>query len=159
MLTASIRPATAFGARDTLFLGKVVAQARAGKANVQMGAGRNYYDFTYIPNLVDAHILAAHALVGAYGRAAPPPERRVDGETSIITNDEPVSLLGLPPGRCCVCWHACQAGGRQGRPLLGRDAGGHGERVEHLGLFLWQEAGSHHKGSRPLEHHHADTQV
>lgn len=90
MLTVSIRPATAFGARDTGFLGKVVAQARAGKANVQIGPGRNYYDVTYISNLVDAHLLAAHALIDAYGKAAPPPEKRVDGEAFIITNDEPV---------------------------------------------------------------------
>lgn len=90
MLTVSIRPATAFGARDFGFLGKVIAQARAGKANVQIGPGRNYYDVTYISNLVDAHLLAAHALVEAHGKAAPPAERRVDGEAFIITNDEPV---------------------------------------------------------------------
>lgn len=90
VLTVSIRPATAFGARDTGFLGKVVAQARAGKANVQIGPGRNYYDVTYISNLVDAHLLAAQALVEAHGKAVPPPERRVDGEAFIITNDEPV---------------------------------------------------------------------
>ncbi|KAL1849676.1 erg26, C-3 sterol dehydrogenase [Diaporthe australafricana] len=90
MLTVSIRPATAFGARDFGFLGKVIAQARAGKANVQIGPGKNYYDVTYISNLVDAHLLAAHALINAYGKAAPPLERRVDGQAFIITNDEPV---------------------------------------------------------------------
>lgn len=90
MLTVSIRPATAFGARDLGFMGKVIAQARAGKANVQIGPGENLYDVTYISNLVDAHLLAAHALIDAYGKAAPPLERRVDGQAFIITNDEPV---------------------------------------------------------------------
>lgn len=90
MLTVSIRPATAFGARDYGFLGKVIVQARAGKANVQIGPGKNYYDVTYILNLVDAHLLAAHALIDAYAKAAPPAERRVDGQAFIITNDEPV---------------------------------------------------------------------
>lgn len=90
MLTASIRPATAFGARDLGFLGKVIAQARAGKANVQIGPGKNYYDVTYISNLVDAHLLAAHALVDTYGKPAPLAERRIDGQAFIITNDEPV---------------------------------------------------------------------
>lgn len=90
MLTVSIRPATAFGARDFGFLGKVIAQARAGKANVQIGPGKNYYDVTYISNLVDAHLLAARALIDTYGEAAPPSERRVDGQAFIITNDEPV---------------------------------------------------------------------
>lgn len=90
MLTVSIRPATAFGARDFGFMGKVIAQARAGKANAQIGPGQNYYDVTYISNLVDAHLLAAHALIDAYGKAAPPPEKQVDGQAFIITNDEPV---------------------------------------------------------------------
>ncbi|KAH8780052.1 hypothetical protein F5883DRAFT_689980, partial [Diaporthe sp. PMI_573] len=90
MLTVSIRPATAFGARDFGFMGKVIAQARAGKANAQIGPGKNYYDVTYISNLVDAHLLAAHALINAYGRAAPPLESQVDGQAFIITNDEPV---------------------------------------------------------------------
>lgn len=90
MLTVSIRPATAFGARDLGFLGKVIANARAGKASAQIGPGKNYYDVTYISNLVDAHLLAAHALIEAHGKAAPLPERRVDGEAFIITNDEPV---------------------------------------------------------------------
>ncbi|KAJ4412521.1 erg26, C-3 sterol dehydrogenase [Gnomoniopsis sp. IMI 355080] len=90
MLTVSIRPATAFGARDCGFLGKVIAQARAGKANVQIGPGKNYYDVTYVSNLVDAHLLAAHALINAYGKAPSSPEARVDGEAFIITNDEPV---------------------------------------------------------------------
>ncbi|KAK7704395.1 erg26, C-3 sterol dehydrogenase [Diaporthe eres] len=90
MLTVSIRPATASGARDFGFLGKVIAQARAGKGNVQIGPGKNYYNVTYISNLVDAHLLAAHALIDAYGKVASPVERRVDGQAFIITNDEPV---------------------------------------------------------------------
>ncbi|KAG8162015.1 hypothetical protein KVR01_007780 [Diaporthe batatas] len=90
MLTVSIRPATAFGARDFGFLGKVIAKARAGKANVQIGPGKNYYDVTYISNLVDAHLLAAHALIDAYGKAALPVDKQVDGQAFIITNDEPV---------------------------------------------------------------------
>ncbi|KAG6365122.1 hypothetical protein INS49_006729 [Diaporthe citri] len=90
MLTASIRPVTAFGERDFGCMGKIVAQCRAGRGNVQIGSGDNLYDFTYITNLADAHILAAHALVEAHGKAPLPPEMRVDGETFIITNDEPM---------------------------------------------------------------------
>ncbi|KAI0867224.1 3-beta hydroxysteroid dehydrogenase/isomerase [Hypoxylon argillaceum] len=72
MLTVSLRPATAFGERDTVCMGKIVANARAGKAKFQIGPGNNMYDFVYISNLVDAHILAAHALVQAYGRIVTP---------------------------------------------------------------------------------------
>lgn len=90
LLTASIRPATAFGARDFVFMGKVITQARAGRANTQVGPGKNMYDVTYVSNLVDAHILAAYALIDAYGKAPLPLEKRVDGQAFVITNDEPV---------------------------------------------------------------------
>lgn len=90
MLTVSIRPATAFGERDTITAAKIVANARRGTAKVQFGPGKNLYDFVYVSNCADAHILAARALVSAYGKPPPPPERRVDGESFHVTNDEPV---------------------------------------------------------------------
>ncbi|MCJ1320750.1 hypothetical protein MMC15_006091 [Xylographa vitiligo] len=89
MLTVSLRPATAFGERDTICMGKIVANARAGKARFQMGPGGNLYDFIYAGNLADAHLLAAQALVRAYGHSPPAdPRLRVDGETFNVTNDE-----------------------------------------------------------------------
>ncbi|KAK2610250.1 hypothetical protein N8I77_003699 [Diaporthe amygdali] len=70
MMTVSIRPATVFGAH--------------------WARKEYYYDVTCISNLVNAHLLAAHALIDAYGKAAPPSEKRIDGQAFIITNDEPV---------------------------------------------------------------------
>lgn len=90
MLTVSLRPATAFGERDGVCMGKIVANARAGKGRFQMGPGGNLYDFVYISNLVDAHFLAAEALLGAFGKSAPADDVRVDGETFNVTNEEPV---------------------------------------------------------------------
>ncbi|KAH8897454.1 NAD(P)-binding protein [Thozetella sp. PMI_491] len=92
MLTVSIRPASAFGPRDSVTMGKMVANARAGKANIQMGDGNNYYDFVYISNLVDAHMLAAQALVRAYGKPPPAKDVRVDGQAFHVTNGEPVKF-------------------------------------------------------------------
>jgi sterol-4alpha-carboxylate 3-dehydrogenase (decarboxylating) len=88
MLTLSMRPATAFGERDTICMGKIVSTCREGKGRFQIGPGKNLYDFIYIGNLVDAHLLAAYALMRAYGKPAPPKESRVDGETFNVTNDE-----------------------------------------------------------------------
>ncbi|TVY26269.1 Sterol-4-alpha-carboxylate 3-dehydrogenase,decarboxylating [Lachnellula hyalina] len=90
MLTVSMRPATAFGERDSICMGKIVSTCRGGKARFQIGPGKNQYDFIYVGNLVDAHLLAAYALVRAYGKPAPPKDKRVDGETSNVTNDERV---------------------------------------------------------------------
>ncbi|KAK7996684.1 sphingolipid long chain base-responsive protein [Apiospora arundinis] len=90
MLTVSIRPASVFGERDTVTMGKIVANARAGKGKFQMGPGGNLFDFVYISNLVDAHILAAEALLKAFGHPPPPQDFRVDGECFHITNHERV---------------------------------------------------------------------
>ncbi|KAI5920345.1 hypothetical protein F4810DRAFT_682872 [Camillea tinctor] len=92
MLTVSIRPASTFGERDGVCMGKIVANARAGKARFQIGPGNNVYDFVYISNLVDARFLAADALIRAYGKPPPPPEVRVDDESFNVTNDEPVKF-------------------------------------------------------------------
>lgn len=88
LLTAILRPASTFGERDYLSFWSVVTKARAGRANVQIGNGENLFSYTYVGNLVDAHILAAEALLRAYGKPPPPPESRVDGEAFFITNDE-----------------------------------------------------------------------
>ncbi|KAK7987213.1 hypothetical protein PG988_002201 [Apiospora saccharicola] len=90
MLTTNIRPATAFGERDHVCMARIVATARSGRANIQMGPGLNLYDFVYVTNLIDAQLLAARALLRAYGKPPPPPEDRVDGESFNITNDERV---------------------------------------------------------------------
>lgn len=90
MLTVSIRPATVFGERDTITFGKIVANARQGKGKIQFGPGGNLYDFVYASNCADAHILAAKALVNAWGKPALPADKRVDGESFNVTNEEPV---------------------------------------------------------------------
>jgi sterol-4alpha-carboxylate 3-dehydrogenase (decarboxylating) len=63
ILTTSIRPAGSFGEADTEMMEKLLAVARSGRANVQMGDGKNIYDFLYIGNLAHAHLLAAKALL------------------------------------------------------------------------------------------------
>lgn len=88
ILTVSLRPATAFGENDTVCLGKMFATAQQGRMKFQMGNGQNLYDFVYIGNLIDAHILAAQALLQAYGKPPSPPSQRVDGECFNVTNDE-----------------------------------------------------------------------
>ncbi|KAL4767122.1 hypothetical protein BDW60DRAFT_200703 [Aspergillus nidulans var. acristatus] len=88
-LTCALRPCLAFGERDTNSMGKMVAVARAGRSRFQMGHGKNAYDFVYVGNLADAHLLAAHALVDAHANPPLPADRRVEGEVFNITNGEP----------------------------------------------------------------------
>lgn len=90
MLTVSIRPPAIFGERDDSCAGKIIANARQGRAHYQFGSGKNLTDVVYITNLIDAHILAAEALVRAYGKAPLAPEKRVDGESFLVLNEKPV---------------------------------------------------------------------
>ncbi|KAL4812025.1 3-beta hydroxysteroid dehydrogenase/isomerase family-domain-containing protein [Aspergillus spinulosporus] len=88
-LTCALRPCLTFGERDTNSMGKMVAVARAGRSRFQMGHGKNAYDFVYVDNLADAHLLAAHALVDAHANPPLPADRRVEGEVFNIMNGEP----------------------------------------------------------------------
>ena len=67
---------------------KMISVARSGRANVQMGDGTNLYDFVYVGNVADAHILAAKALLRVH-EGTPREDERVDGEAFHLTNDEP----------------------------------------------------------------------
>ncbi|OKL60191.1 hypothetical protein UA08_04919 [Talaromyces atroroseus] len=90
VLTCAIRPCLVFGEHDVGALGKMIAVARKGMSRFQMGNGKNPYDFVYAGNLADAHLLAAHALLDAWGKPRPTdPTVRVDGECFNISNDDP----------------------------------------------------------------------
>ena len=91
ILTASIRPAGSFGEADTEMMEKLLSVAKSGKAKMQMGDGKNVYDFLYVGNLAHAHLLAAKALLRAAEMEEHEvrEEERVDGEVFHVTNDEP----------------------------------------------------------------------
>ncbi|KAF2874356.1 putative hydroxysteroid dehydrogenase [Massariosphaeria phaeospora] len=58
---------------------------------MQVGNNENMFDFTYLGNAAYAHRLAAKKLV-ELDVATPystPPEKRIDGEVFVVTNDEP----------------------------------------------------------------------
>ncbi|KAL4866294.1 hypothetical protein BDV12DRAFT_173197 [Aspergillus spectabilis] len=90
ILTCSIRTCLAFGERDIGALGKMISVAQKGKSRFQIGNGRNPYDFVYVGNLADSHILVAHALLDAWGKPAPTDTSDcIDGGSINITNDDP----------------------------------------------------------------------
>ncbi len=64
---------------------------QSGRANLQVGANDNLFDFTYVENVAHGHLLAAQALLMTYDAAtAPLDHEKVDGEAFFITNDTPV---------------------------------------------------------------------
>lgn len=93
MLTASMRPASGFGEADFEKMEKLIDVAKAGRANMQIGDGKNVYDLVYVGNYVHAHFLAAKALLRDSKKFAEEKtineDLRVDGEAFHVTNDEP----------------------------------------------------------------------
>ena len=90
MLTASVRPCGAIGEHDVNSLGKMLGNVFDGRARYQIGKGDNLFDFMYVGNLADAHLLLAYALLRAWNRPPPKdPETRVDGQAFNITDDDP----------------------------------------------------------------------
>ena len=96
MLTVAIRPSGIFGENDTTQVKNLVESAAAGKLKVQIGNGKNLFDFTYVGNVVDAEILAAQKLLeqSASPSAQIPPDEKVDGEAFTVTNDEHILFWG-----------------------------------------------------------------
>lgn len=117
--TVSLRPHLVWGPGDRNVVPRTLALARKGRLKI-VGAGRNRVDCTHISNVVDAHLLAEHALSNGGGvpssRSAPraglsPPAdlpvsagtcdtldenfgtpRDAGGKAYFITNGEPVVL-------------------------------------------------------------------
>lgn len=104
LITAAIRPHGIFGPGDRLLITSLVANAKKGSGKLVIGDGTNKVDFTFVKNVVHAHLLAAQA---AHRR-----NRTISGETFLITNEEPVAMwdffaflldgLGYQPGYICL---------------------------------------------------------
>lgn len=117
--TTCIRPSGIFGEGADNSLTKSMADnAAAGKLRFQFGDGTNLFDFTFDENLVDAHILAAQALLKSHshshahmGPSAIPESERVAGEGFIITNDEHIPFWDF----------ARSIGAAAGHPTLPKD--------------------------------------
>ncbi|XP_010527061.1 PREDICTED: 3beta-hydroxysteroid-dehydrogenase/decarboxylase [Tarenaya hassleriana] len=87
LLTCSIRPSSIFGPGDRLMVPSLVAAARAGKSKFIIGDGNNFYDFTYVENVVHAHVCAERALASG-GEVS----EKAAGQAYFITNMEPIKF-------------------------------------------------------------------
>lgn len=84
--TLAIRTTAMYGERDPIVIQSLLKSFRAGETKYQLGKNRNLFDWLYVGNAANAHVLAARALVnGAMDPHAP----KVDGEAFFITDDAP----------------------------------------------------------------------
>ncbi|PQE32204.1 hydroxysteroid dehydrogenase protein [Rutstroemia sp. NJR-2017a WRK4] len=96
-LTACIRPSGIFGENEPTAR-SLAENAAAGKLKYQIGNGRNLFDFTYVTNVIDAHILAAQALLRQHKTPVSDESLRVDGQGFVITNDEHILFWDFARG-------------------------------------------------------------
>ncbi|XP_010461532.1 PREDICTED: 3beta-hydroxysteroid-dehydrogenase/decarboxylase isoform X2 [Camelina sativa] len=87
LLTCCIRPSSIFGPGDKLMVPSLVTAARAGKSKFIIGDGSNFYDFTYVENVVHAHVCAERALASGGEVCA-----KAAGQAYFITNMEPIKF-------------------------------------------------------------------
>lgn len=99
LLTTAIRPSGLFGEGDLTAVKPMVEAAASGKYRYQVGSGDNPFDWTYVGNAAQAHILAAQALCKAYSSDNSIPQSdTVDGEAFLVTNDEPMPFWEFARG-------------------------------------------------------------
>ncbi|MCJ1358931.1 MAG: erg26, C-3 sterol dehydrogenase [Icmadophila ericetorum] len=89
MSTVCIRPSGIFGEGDAQMIPNLLATLDAGRVGVQLGDNKKPFDYTYVGNVADAHILAAERLIAA--KDSPSPNQpKVAGEAFFVTNDSPL---------------------------------------------------------------------
>ncbi|KAF2014340.1 sterol-4-alpha-carboxylate 3-dehydrogenase [Aaosphaeria arxii CBS 175.79] len=92
LLTVALRCTTLYGEGDNTTIPQMVGNAQSGRGKMQVGDGKNLFDFTYTGNAAYAHRLAARKLLAVDPTLPPPPttsDDRIDGEVFFLTNDEP----------------------------------------------------------------------
>ncbi|KAJ2360038.1 erg26, C-3 sterol dehydrogenase, partial [Coemansia sp. RSA 2611] len=83
MRTAALRPSGIFGPGDRQTTpGALLAQRKNIPVLIQVGNNTAMFDFTYVGNLADAHLLCADKLY----------DENVAGQVFFITNDEPIGM-------------------------------------------------------------------
>ncbi|CAK9441349.1 uncharacterized protein LODBEIA_P52170 [Lodderomyces beijingensis] len=87
--TVCLRPAGIFGPGDRQLVPGLKASAELGQSKYQLGDNKNLFDWTYVGNVADAHVLAAQKLLDEEARD------EVCGETFFITNDAPTYFWTL----------------------------------------------------------------
>lgn len=89
--TCALRPSVICGPGDTQLVPTIHACIAKGETPFIIGEATNLYDFTYVSNVADAHVLAAENLLTTATAA---------GEAFLITNGEPVPFRDF----CLAVW-------------------------------------------------------
>lgn len=83
MATCSLRPSTILGRDDYQLVPAIQACIEKFETPFIIGSGNNLYDFTYVENVAQAHVLAVENLLST---------RTAAGEAILISNDQPITF-------------------------------------------------------------------
>ncbi|KAF1815858.1 putative NAD dependent epimerase/dehydratase [Eremomyces bilateralis CBS 781.70] len=93
--TCALRPSTLMGPGDTNLVPTIQRCIAEFETPFIIGSGLNLYDFTYVGNVADAHVLAAENLTRPHAD-----DRTAAGEAIFITNGQPVPFRSF----CLAVW-------------------------------------------------------
>lgn len=89
LATVCLRPAGIFGPGDRQLIPGLRGVLKMKQTKFQVGDNNNLFDWTYVGNVADAHVLAAEKILNPSTRS------KVAGEVFLITNDEPTYFWTL----------------------------------------------------------------
>jgi sterol-4alpha-carboxylate 3-dehydrogenase (decarboxylating) len=101
LITISLRPHGIFGPGDRQMVPTLVDVAKSGRNKFIVGAGDNLVDFTYVGNVVHAHMLAAQAAYVHWNGSGKTPGAKSgkgcasNGKTYFITNGQPLPMWNM----------------------------------------------------------------
>lgn len=98
LLTCALRPAGIFGPGDRQAIPGIIQVLKNGQHRIQIGSNKNLFDWTYVDNVVHAHLLAASRLgesvpLSAFSTYLKPicksnPRRTIPTSRTIATEDD-----------------------------------------------------------------------
>lgn len=91
MATCSLRPSVAFGPGDPQLVSTIHKCIAKFETPFVIGDGGGLYDFTYVGNVAEAHVLAVHNLLTT---------KTASGEAFFITNSSPIPFRAF----CLAIW-------------------------------------------------------
>ncbi|EDK41775.2 hypothetical protein PGUG_05873 [Meyerozyma guilliermondii ATCC 6260] len=89
LATVCLRPAGIFGPGDRQLIPGLRGVLKMKQTKFQVGDNNNLFDWTYVGNVADAHVLAAQKILSSSTRS------QVAGEVFLITNDQPTYFWTL----------------------------------------------------------------
>lgn len=89
LMTVAIRPSGIFGPGDAQVIPGMISVLRNRQTRFRIGNNMNLFDFTYVDNVVHAHLLASRKLFS-------PEAANIAGQAFFITNGEPIYFWDFP---------------------------------------------------------------